>query len=266
MEDMENLIARIREMQVSKHKTMANGVCRKRTPVQPPEQVPVKTAGDRRQRKRTNRGSTPRGQFRAEWTALRRERVYNNAGRNLREMKARRRRNKKKGPNQCNVTVPFTRKGRSPRNRSNGGMHVGYSGRATFVRKQLDMRPESQNCGARATPRRRLMLGNGSVNTFPQQQIRTQYRNWRRNFLFNQYRSLWRRNGFRTVGHRNQKSLCWRRPRVNGLDRCRWPAVSQSAVQYRNPRARKQQTGSPMLEAAETSTWRQHTGTIWNAL
>jgi hypothetical protein len=216
MENMKSLIVGMREMQVSQHNIMVDSVCG-RTPVQPPRKEPVKIAGHRRQRKHANRrapprgqfraewtanrGAHPRGQFREEWTALRRKRVYNNAGLNLRGTNAGCRRNQK-GRGQYYVAVPLMRTERLSRNTRNGGMQVGYSGRATMMRKQFHARPESRNSGGRATPRRRLMLGNGSVKTFHQQQIRIQqYRNWKRRFLFQPYRNLWRTNGFRTVRH-----------------------------------------------------------------
>jgi hypothetical protein len=198
MEDMENLTAGIREIQIREHKMLTDGVCKMRT-----------TGGSRRQRKRTKRGERLRRQCREKWMALKRKRVYNNARPNPRGRKADRLRNWKEG---TGAALPFTWKvtdvtGRPFRNTGNSGTPVGYSEQAALRRKQCDTRPDSRNSKVTEAPTRRLLLGNDLVNTLSEQRISTrQYWRWRRNFLFKYLSDTCRAKGIGTKHKHGNRS------------------------------------------------------------
>jgi hypothetical protein len=120
---------------------------------------------------------------------------------NRRGKKAGRRQNQK-GRGQHSNAVSFTRMvtagtGKPPRKTANGGRPVGYLGRTALT--------ERRNGGVRSAPRRRLILGNRFLNTFPRQRVNTQqYLRWRRGFLFNRRLSyILEAEGKCIVGHKH---------------------------------------------------------------
>jgi hypothetical protein len=178
MEDIENLTAGIKEMHIRQHKILVDK-CKMRT-----------TGGSRRHRKRSNRRARLRGQCRTKWMSVKRKRVYNNATPNPRGMKGGRRQNRKKGRGHYYAAVPFKTvtdvTGRPLRYRGNSVTPIGYSKRAALRRKKCDTRHDSRNSSVKEAPRRRVLLGNGLVNAFPEQRISTrQYWRWRQSFIFN---------------------------------------------------------------------------------